>query len=115
MKVNLPFIELEAAKEDLQRFLQGCLHELGSDPKAREVLEEIFQILSSYGHKVQETILVPEIEQPGVINRIVLALSMDQPMEAVLLPGILDGLSGRLGLMPPGVVDLPPLAREGIS
>ena len=52
MKVNLPLIELEAAKEDLERFLQGHLHELGSDPKAREVLEEISQILSSYGHKV---------------------------------------------------------------
>ena len=52
MKVNLPLIELEAAKEDLERFLQACLRELGSDPKAREVLEEISQILSSYGHKV---------------------------------------------------------------
>ena len=36
-------------------------------------------------------------------------------MEAVLLPGILDGLSGRLCLTPPGVVDPPTLAREGIS
>ena len=36
-------------------------------------------------------------------------------MEAVLLPGILDGLSGRLGLMPPGVVDQPTSAREGVS
>ena len=52
MKVNLPLIELEAAKEGLERFLQGCLHELGSDPKAREVLEEISQILSSYSRKV---------------------------------------------------------------
>ena len=41
MKVNLPLIELEAAKEDLKRFLQECLHELGSDLKAWEVLEEI--------------------------------------------------------------------------
>ena len=68
MKVNLPLIELEVAKEDLERFLQGHLRELGSDPKAREVLEEISQILSSYGHKVQETILIPGIEQPGVFN-----------------------------------------------
>ena len=52
MKVNLPLIELEAAKEDLKRFLQECLHELGSDLKAREVLEEISQILLSYGRKV---------------------------------------------------------------
>ena len=52
MKVNLPLIELEAAKEDLERFLQEHLRELGSDLKAWEVLEEISQILSSYGHKV---------------------------------------------------------------
>ena len=36
-------------------------------------------------------------------------------MEAVLLPGILDGLSGRLSMTPPGVVDQPTSAREGIS
>ena len=51
MKINLPLIELEAAKEDLYTFLQECLHELGSDPKAWEVLE-ITQRLMSYNHKV---------------------------------------------------------------
>ena len=115
MKVNLPLVELEAAREDLERFLQGCLHELRSDPKAREVVEEISQILSSYARRVQETILVLGIEQPGVFNQVVLVLAMDQPLEAVLLPGILDGLSGRLGLMPPSVVDPPTTASEGVS
>ena len=115
MKVNLPLIKLEVAKEDLKRFLQRCLHELSSNLKAREVVEEIFQILSSYGHRVWETILVPGVEQPGVFNRVVLALAMDQPVEAVLFPGILDRLSWRLGLTPPGVIDLPTTAREGIS
>ena len=52
MKINLPLIELEAAKEDLDRFLQERLRELGSDPKAWEVLEEIMQILTSYNCKV---------------------------------------------------------------
>ena len=109
MKINLPLIELEAAKEDLDRFLQECLHE------AQEVLEEITQRLTSYNRKVRETILVPGMERPGVFNRIMLALSVEQPMEAVLLLGILDGLSGRLGMTPPGVVDQPTSAREGIS
>ena len=115
MKINLPLIELEAAKEDLERFLQERLRELGSDPKAREVLEEITQILMSYNCKVRETILVPGMEQPGVFNRIMLALSVEQPMEAVLLPGILDGLSGRLSMMPPGVANQPISARKGVS
>ena len=52
MKVNLPLIELEAAKEDLNRFLQERLRKLGSDPKAREVLEEITQAQASYNRKV---------------------------------------------------------------
>ena len=52
MKVNLPLIELEAAKENLDRFLQECLHKLGSNPRARDVLEEITQALTSYNRKV---------------------------------------------------------------
>ena len=40
---------------------------------------------------------------------------MDQPLEAIFFPGILDRLTGRLGLMPPGVVDPPTSARAGVS
>ena len=36
-------------------------------------------------------------------------------MEAILFPGILDRLSGRLSLTPRSVVDLPTSAREGVS
>ena len=116
MKVNLPLIELEAAKEDLDRFLQECLRKLGSDPQAQEVLEEITWKLMSYNRRVRETILAtPGIERPGVFNWIVFALAVEQPMEVVLLPGMLDGLSRRLGMMPPGVVDPPTSAREGVS
>ena len=52
MKVNLPLIELEAAREDLERFLQGCLCELSSNLEAWEVVEEISQTLSSYTRRV---------------------------------------------------------------
>ena len=115
MKVNQPLMELEAAREDLVRFLQGCLHELSSDLKAWEVVEELSQTLSTYANRIQEAILVPGIEEPAMFNRVMLGVAMDQPLEAILFPGILDGLSGRLGLMPPGVVDLPTSAREGMS
>ena len=116
MKVNLPLIELEAAKEDLDRFLQECLSELGSGPQAQEALEEIAQRLMGYNRRVTETIhTTPGVERPGVFNRIVLTLAVEQPMEVVLLPGILDGLSVRLGMPAPGVVNPPTSAREGVS
>ena len=78
MKVNLPLIEIEAAKEDLDRFLQECLRELGSSPQAQEVLEEITRRLMNYNHRVRETILsTPCIERPGVFNQIMLALAVE--------------------------------------
>ena len=116
MKVNLPLIELEAAKEDLDRFLQECLHKLGSGPQAQEALEEIARRLMNYNRRVTVTIhATPGMEQPGVFNRIMLTLAVEQPMEVVLLPGILDGLSVRLGMPAPGVVNPPASTREGVS
>ena len=56
MKVNLPVIELEAAKEDLDRFLQERLRELGSSPQVQEALEEIARRLMNYNRRVTETI-----------------------------------------------------------
>ena len=38
-----------------------------------------------------------------------------QPPKANLFPGILEGLVGRLGLMPPGITDPPTSVREGVS
>ena len=40
---------------------------------------------------------------------------MDQPLEANFFPGILEGLAGRLGLMPPSVADPPTSAKVGMS
>ena len=116
LKVNLPLIELEAAKVDLNRFLQECLHELGSGPQVQEELGEITHRLLDYNHRVagivQET---PGVERPGVCTWIMLSLTVEQPMEAVLLPGILDSLSARLTIPAPGVVNHPTSAREGVS
>ena len=116
LKVNLPLIELEAAKEDLNRFLQECLCKLGSGPQVQEALGEIARRLLGYNRRVTEIINdTPGVERPGVFNWIDLAMAVEQPMEAVLLPGILDGLSARLGMPAPGVVNLPTSAREGVS
>ena len=38
-----------------------------------------------------------------------------QPLEANFFPGILEGLVGRLSLVPPGVTDPPTSVREGMA
>ena len=62
LKVNLPLVELEAAKVDLNRFLQECLHELGSRPQVQEELGKITRWLLSYNCRVTEIVQ----ETPGV-------------------------------------------------
>ena len=115
LKVNLPLVELEAAKVDLNRFLQECSHKLGSRSQA-QMLGEITQRLLGYNRQVAEIVQeTPGVERPGICTRIMLSLAVEQPMEVVLLPSILDGLSARLGIPAPGVVNPPASAREGVS
>ena len=108
-------MELEAARVDLGGFLQRCLSELSSQSESQEMIEELSWTLSAHANRIQEAIQVPGIHEPAVFQRVMLGLAMDQPLEAIFFPGILDGLSGRLGLMPPGVVDPPTSARAGMS
>ena len=114
MKVNLPLMELEAAREDLGGFLQRCLCELSSHSKSREMIEELSWTLSAHANRIREAIQAPGIQEPAVFQQVMLGLAMDQPLEAIFFPGILDGLSGRLSLTPPGVVDPPTSARVGV-
>ena len=81
----------------------------------QEELGEITQRLLGYNCQVAEIIQeTPGVERPGVCTQIMLSLAVEQPMEAVLLPGILDGLSARLSIPAPGVVNQPTSVREGV-
>ena len=115
MKVNLPLMELGAAREDLEGFLQRCLHELSSQSESQEMIEELSWTLSSHANRIREVIQAPGIHKPAMFQRVMLGLSVDQPLEASFFPGILGGLTGRLGLTPPGVVDPPTSAKAGMS
>ena len=115
MKVNLPLMELGAAREDMERFLQRCLHKISSQSESQEMIEELSWTLSAHASRIQEVIQAPGLHEPAVFQRVMVGLAMDQPLEAIFFPGILDGLTGRLSLMPPGVVDPPTSARAGMS
>ena len=62
-----------------------------------------------------KVIQAPGLQEPAVFQLVMVGLAMDQPLEAIFFPGILDRLTGRLGLTPPGVVDPPTSARAGMS
>ena len=115
MKVNLPLMELGAAREDMEGFLQRCLHEISSQSESQKVIEELSQTLSAHASRVQEVIQAPGLNELAMFRRVMVGLAMDQPLEDNLFPGILEGLTGRLSLMPPGAVDPPTSVRAGMS
>ena len=115
IKVNLPLMELGTAREDMEGFLQRCLCKISSQLESQEIIKELSQTLSAHASRIQEVIQAPGLHEPAVFQRVMVGLAMDQPLEAIFLPGILDGLTRRLGLMPPGVVDPPTSARAGMS
>ena len=115
MKVNLPLMELGAAREDMEGFLQRCLCKISSQLESQEMIEELSLTLSAHASRIREVIQAPGLHEPAVFQRVMVGLDMDQPLEAIFFPSILDGLTGRLGLMPPGVVDPPTSARAGMS
>ena len=47
--------------------------------------------------------------------QVLIGLVAHQPLKANFFPGILEGLVGRLSLVPPGVTDPPTSVREGVA
>ena len=115
LKVNLPLVELEAAQEDMEEFLQSHFKEISSQTESQELIEELSQKLSAHTSRVRELVQVPELGELEVSQQVIVGLAMDQPLEANFFPGILEGLAWRLSLTPPGVIDPPTLSRAGMS
>ena len=68
MKVNLPLMELGAAREDMEGFLQRCLRELSFQSESQEMIEKLSQTLSAHASRIREVIQAPGLHEPAVIQ-----------------------------------------------
>ena len=68
MKVNLSLMELGAAREDMEGFLQRCLRELSSQLESQEMIEELSQTLSAHTSRIQEVIQAPGLHESAVFQ-----------------------------------------------
>ena len=68
MKVNLPLMELGAAREDMEGFLQRCLHKISSQSESQKIIEELSRTLSVHASRVQEVIQAPGLNELAVFR-----------------------------------------------
>ena len=115
LKVNLFLMELQAARDDMEGFLQSRLQEINSQTESQELMEGLTRKLSAHASRVQELVRVPKLAEEEVSHQVLVGLAMDQPLKANFFPGILEGVAGRLGLVPPGVPNPSTSAGAGVS
>ena len=64
---------------------------------------------------MQELVQVLELVEEEVSLRVIIGLGAHQSLEANFFQGILEGLVGRLSLVPPGITNPPTSVREGVA
>ena len=115
MKVHLPLLELQAAQEVLESFLHQRLEEIGSHAETWKLVERLARKMTAHTSLVCDLVSIPELAQQEVALRVNTGLDANPSLEANMFSGILEGVTRRLGLLPPGMLDPPVSARAGVS
>ena len=66
LKVTLPLMELEAARDDMEEFMQSHLREISSQTESRELIGELSQKLAAHTSRVRELVQVLELKEGEV-------------------------------------------------
>ena len=103
------------AQEDMEGFLQCRLQEISSQAETHELIEGLTRKMSDHASRVWDLVSIPELAEQEVSLRVNTGLAVNQPLKANFFLGILEGVAGRIGLVPPGVTDPPASARAGVS
>ena len=70
--------------------------------------------MDQHNNRVWELVQNPDLGLSDVYSRVLIGLLAQQPIEADLFPGLLEGLAGNLGLSPAGMVNPPRSRQEGM-
>ena len=78
-------------------------------------MERLAGKMTAHTSQVRDLVSIPELAQEEVALRVTVGQAATPSLDANIFTGILEGVTGRLGLSPPGMTDPPVLAREGVS
>ena len=115
LKLALPLAQVDAAREDMERFLHHRLEELHSQTDMKNLIDNLSQRIATHQSRVRQIVYGEPMENIEVLLRVILGVAVDQPVESNFFPGILEGLLGRLGIAAHGEKNPPTSAKEGAA
>ena len=102
LKLTLPLAQVDAAREDMDRFLHYCLEELHSQADIRNLIESLSQRVAAHQSRMGQIVYSEPLKHVEVALQVFIGMAADQPVESNFFPSILEGLLGRLGIAAPG-------------
>ena len=115
LKLALPLAQVDAACEDMDRFLQHQLEELRSQADMRNLIESLSQRVAAHQSRVHQIMYGEFLKHVEVTLWVLMGMVADQPVERNFFPSILEGLLGRLSIAAPGEGNPPTSSKEGAA
>ena len=115
LKLTLPLAQVDAAREDMDRFLHHLLEELRFQADMRNLIESLSQRVAAHQSRMCQIVYSEPLKYVEVTLRVFIGIAADQPVESNFFPSILEGLLGRLGIAAPREMNPPTSSREGAA
>ena len=115
LKLALPLAQVDAAHEDMDRFLQHRLEELRSQADMRNLIESLSQRVAAHQSRVCQIVYSEPLKHVEVTLWVLMGMAADQPVESNFFSGILEGLLRRLSIAAPGEENPPTSSKEGAA
>ena len=113
LKLALPLTQLDAAREEMEKFIQFHLEELQSQQETKNLVGELSSRITDHRSRVCRLLHSEPLRHPEVVPLVLVGMAADWPLESNFFPGLLEGLLGRLGIAAPGEGNPPTSSREG--
>ena len=115
LKLALPLAQVDAAREDMERFLHHRLEELRSQTDMKNLIDNLSQRIAAHQSRTRQIVYGEPMENIEVLLRVILGVAVDQPVESNFFPGILESLLGRLSIAAHGEKNPPTSPKEGAA
>ena len=96
----------------MEKFIQHRLKELQSQQETRHLVVELSSKITAHRSRVCQVLRSEPLRHSEVAQLVLVGMAADQPLESNFFPGLLEGLSGRLGIAASGESKPPTSSRE---